>query len=100
MKEIIIRPILTEKTEALRDENKERKVYVFEVAKDANKIMIKKAIEERFGVTVEKVRTAIMPSKPKYRYTRSGVIKGRKRGYKKAYVTLAPGETIELFEEV
>lgn len=100
-KEIIIKPVLTEKAMALADEGKDPKTYVFIVDRNANKIQIRKAIEERFGVNVKSVRTLIMPSKKKYRYTRTGVIEGKRpRAYKKAYVTLHPGETIDLFENV
>ena len=96
-KEIIIEPILTEKTTALSEDDVKEKVYVFKVRKDANKIEIKQAVEERFGVRVKKVNTAIMPRKVKTRYTKRGVIKGAKKGYKKAYVKLYEGETIDLF---
>ncbi len=96
-REIIIAPILTEKTTPLSEEHVKEKVYVFKVRKDANKIEIKKAVEERFGVKVKKVNTAIMPSKRKVRYTKKGVIRGKKPGYKKAYVKLYEGEVIDLF---
>jgi len=100
-KEIILRPVLTEKAMALSEEGKDPKTYVFVVDKKANKIQIREAIEKRFGVTVQSVRTLIMPSKKKYLYTRTGVIVGKRlRAYKKAYVTLKPGETIDLFENV
>lgn len=91
--EIIIKPVLTEKMTALTD--KQRKV-AFIVAKEANKIEIKKAVEEIFGVTVEKVTTANYQGKKK----RTGRYpEGTTPAYKKAVVKLTAGsKTIEFFE--
>ncbi|NPA35106.1 MAG: 50S ribosomal protein L23 [Chlorobi bacterium] len=91
--EIIKRPILTEKSTQLQEKFNR---YVFEVDMRANKLQIKDAIEKLFGVKVVKVNTMIVPGKVRVRYTRRGVIKGKKRPYKKAIVTLAPGESIDL----
>ena len=91
--QIIKRPLITEKGKKLKDSYNQ---YCFEVDKKANKIEIGKAIEELFGVHVVKVRTVTVPSKPK----RLGRFEGRKPGWKKAIVTLAKGETIDLFEGV
>ena len=96
-REILISPILTEKTTPLSEDGVKEKVYVFKVRKDANKIEIKKAVENRFGVRVKKVNTAILPRKIKMRYTKRGTIKGVRPGYKKAYVKLYEGESIDLF---
>ena len=85
---VIIAPVITEKS-AIQTENN---VYTFKVAKDANKIQIKKAIEEAFGVKVEKVNTLNTKSKSK----RVGRYTGKTQTYKKAFVTLKDGDSIEL----
>ena len=89
--DIIRKPIITEQSmEAVDD-----KRYVFEVAPDANKIEIKKAIEQIFGVKVEKVNTIRMDGKAK----RQGVTSGRRANWKKAMVKLTvDSKTIEFFE--
>ena len=89
--DIIIKPVITEQSM----EQTEAKKYVFQVAIDANKSEIKKAIEQIFGVKVEKVNTIRMEGKAK----RQGVTSGRRANWKKAYVTLtADSKTIEFFE--
>ena len=89
--DIIRRPIITERS---MDQTADRK-YTFEVAKGANKIEIKKAVEEVFGVEVEKVTTMNYIGKPK----RQGVFQGKRADWKKAVVKLKEGsKTIELFE--
>jgi len=93
-KQILIKPVITEKATKLADK---RTTYVFVVNKDANKIEIKSAVEKMFSVSVENVNTAVMPGKPKSRSTKTAVVKGTKSSYKKAFVTLTPGETIDLF---
>ena len=88
-REVIIRPVISEHSYDMMENN----VYTFEVAKSANKIEIAKAVEEIFDVKVKKVNTLNVKSKPKrVRYT-----KGRTRTWKKAMVTLAEGDSIELF---
>lgn len=82
--EIIIAPVITEKSQVLASSGK---VYVFKVAKSANKIQIKNAIEELFGVKVKSVNTLITKPKDK----RVGRYTGKTKTYKKAYVTLADG---------
>ncbi len=89
-RKIIIRPILSEKALRLREYNQ----YIFEVAKEANKIDIKRAVEELFKVKVEKVRTLNFRGKPK----RMGIFEGRTSSWKKAIVTLKKGERIEGLE--
>ena len=86
--DIIIAPVITEKAAIQAEAN----IYTFKVAKDANKIEIKKAIEEAFGVKVVKVNTAITKAKDK----RVGKYTGKTQTYKKAYITLADGEKIEI----
>ena len=89
--DIIIKPIITEQSMEATEEKK----YVFQVANDANKIEIKKAVEEIFGVKVEKVNTIRMEGKMK----RQGMTMGRRANWKKAMVTLtADSKTIEFFE--
>jgi large subunit ribosomal protein L23 len=93
-KQILIKPIITEKTTQLADK---RSTYAFVVNKDANKIEIRAAVEKMFNVSVDRVNTAVMPGKPKSRSGKSAVVRGATSSYKKAYVTLTPGETIDLF---
>ncbi|MEE8722462.1 MAG: 50S ribosomal protein L23 [Eggerthellaceae bacterium] len=88
-RDIIIRPIITERSYDMIEMNK----YTFEVAKSANKIEIAKAVEELFDVKVVKVNT--LHVKPKKKRVR--VVQGMTRTWKKAVVTLAEGDTIEVF---
>lgn len=92
MIEIIKRPIITEKAMKLG----EQRQYVFEVDPKANKIQIKKAVEEMFEVKVESVRTLRVKGKVRTRYTRRGIMRGKTPLRKKAYVTLKEGFTIDL----
>lgn len=96
-KQILIKPVITEKADALAEDNSK---YTFVVNKDANKIEIRKAIEDLYNVEVSKINTMIMPSKAKNRNTRSSVIKGRVSGFKKAVISLAEGETINFFGDI
>jgi large subunit ribosomal protein L23 len=91
-KNILIKPIITEKSEKL---STKRKTYCFKVDKKANKIEIK-----MFNVSVESVNTMVVPGKAKSRNTRSGVLRGRKPSYKKAYVKVAEGEEIDFYTEL
>ena len=86
--DIIIAPVITEKAAIQAEAN----VYTFKVASDAHKIEIKKAIEEAFGVKVVKVNTANTKAKDK----RVGRYTGKTQTYKKAFITLADGEKIEI----
>ena len=90
--DIILKPVITEQSMEATEEKK----YVFKVAVDANKSEIKKAVEEIFGVKVEKVNTLRMDGKMK----RQGAAPaGRRASYKKAMVNLtADSKTIEFFE--
>jgi len=74
--------------------------YGFIVARSANKIQIKMAVEELYGVTVESVRTMIYPGKSKSRFTKSGVQTGRTALYKKAIVQVAEGDTIDFYSNI
>ncbi|MGH1433513.1 MAG: 50S ribosomal protein L23 [Lewinella sp.] len=96
-KPILIKPLITEKAETLSEGlNK----YSFVVAKTANKVEIRKAVQDMYGVNVTSVNTAIMPGKAKNRTTKSGVLKGRVSAYKKAVVTLVEGEEIDFFGDI
>jgi len=90
--QVLKRPILTEKTDYQRDENK----YVFEVDRGANKLQIKESVETIFDVQVLSVNTMIM--KPKRRRLGRKLIQ-TKSAWKRAVVTLAPGERIQEFFE-
>ena len=88
--DIIIKPVVTEKSMNLLAENK----YTFVVDKKSNKTEIKNAIEDIFKVKVDKVATLIVKGKPK----RMGKFEGRTSDRKKAIVSLKPGQKIKLFE--
>lgn len=94
---IIIKPIITEKMTALGEKLGR---YGFIVDKRANKLQIKKAVKELYGVEVEDVNTMTYAGKFKSRFTKSGVLSGRTNSYKKAIVTLAQGETIDFYSNI
>ncbi len=94
---IIIKPIVTEKMTELGEKSNR---YGFQVERTANKIQIKKAVEELYNVTVVDVNTLIVAPKLKQRYTKSGVISGKAASYKKAIVTVAEGETIDFYSNI
>ena len=89
--DILLKPIITEKTARL---NADENTYVFHVGDTSNKIQIKSAVEDVFGVRVTNVRTARMPGKPK----RFGRHWGRTAAWKKAFVTLAEGDSLNFYE--
>jgi large subunit ribosomal protein L23 len=93
---ILKRPLVTEKVSALNEKGK----YGFIVDAEANKVEIKKAVEKQYGVNVERVNTMNVMGKLKTRYTKAGVLSGRKPNYKKAIVTLAEGEVIDFYSNV
>jgi large subunit ribosomal protein L23 len=92
--DVLVRPVLTEKVNGQMEKSGR---YTFQVDKNANKLEIKKAVEEFYGVKVADVNTVIVPGKNKTRYTKAGFLKGVKPAYKKATVTLAEGDSIDLF---
>ncbi|MBP6432709.1 MAG: 50S ribosomal protein L23 [Ferruginibacter sp.] len=92
--DVLIKPILSEKANKLAEKTNR---YSFVVDKKANKLEIKKAVEAFYGVQVSEVNTMIMPSKLKAKYTKAGYVVGRKPSKKKAVVTVAEGETIDLY---
>ena len=97
-KSVLIKPyVMSEKADRLSEQLGK---YVFIVSMDANKIEIRNAVEDMYGVTVEKVNTMIMPSKRRSRFTRSGLLAGKTKKRKKAVITLAEGESIDFYENV
>ena len=92
--DVLIKPLLSEKANKLSEKANR---YTFVVDRKANKLEIKKAVEQFYGVQVKDVNTSVMPSKVKSRYTKSGFIVGRKPAKKKAVVTLSEGENIDLY---
>lgn len=94
MSDILIKPVLSEKA---NKQSEKMNRYSFIVDKKANKLEIKKAVESFYGVQVDEVNTIIVPSKAKAKYTKAGFIVGRKPSKKKAIVTVAKGETIDLY---
>ena len=97
LSEVLVKPILTEKANAQQEKLRR---YAFKVARKANKLEIKKAIEQFYGVSVVEVNTLVVPGKNKTRYTKAGFIQGQKPSYKKALVTVAEGETIDLYANI
>jgi large subunit ribosomal protein L23 len=88
--EVLVAPVVSEKSYSLINDRK----YSFRVHKDAHKTQVRQAVEELFGVHVERVNILKVQSKPK----RRGVSKGTRPGWKKAIVQVREGETIEIFE--
>lgn len=94
LSEILVRPVVTEKVNTQIEKNNR---YTFVVDKRSNKLEIKTAVEDFYNVKVVGVNTIIVPAKSKSRFTKAGFVQGRKPSYKKAVVTLAEGESIDLF---
>jgi large subunit ribosomal protein L23 len=95
MKTIIKKPIITEKATATTERQNR---FTFEVDRSANKIEIKKAVEKMYGVSVTEVRTLNYGGgKSAVKYTNKGVVEQPSKQWKKAVVTVAAGETIDLF---
>lgn len=95
--QILIKPIVTEK---LNEQSEKLNCFGFVVNKNANKLQIKKAVEEMYSVTVENVNTINYAGKVKSRYTKSGVQVGKTAAYKKAIVTLVDGEKIDFYSNI
>ena len=92
--DILIKPVLSEKANKQAEKMNR---FTFIVDRKANKLEIKKAIETFYGVQVEEVNTQVVPSKLKAKYTKAGFIVGRKPAKKKAIVTVAEGDTIDIY---
>jgi large subunit ribosomal protein L23 len=95
--DVLIKPVLSEKVNRLSEKFNR---YTFIVNRKANKLEIKKAVEDFYGVSVEEVNTLYMPSKVKQRNTKAGLLVGRKPAKKKAIVTVAEGDSIDLYGNV
>jgi len=95
--EILKKPVLTEKAAILTEKSNR---YAFKVDHKANKIQIKTAVEQMFGVNVESVNTMVVCGKTKSRYTKAGNVTGRAPKYKKAIITLKDGETIDFYSTI
>jgi large subunit ribosomal protein L23 len=97
MKNIIVKPLITEKMTA-EAENNQR--YGFVVDRKANKIQIKEAVEKLYGVSVTKVWTMNYAGKNRSRFTKTGAISGKTSAIKKALVSLSDGETIDFYSNI
>jgi large subunit ribosomal protein L23 len=97
MSQIIIKPIITEKMTAVTEDLNR---FGFIVNYNANKIQIKHAVEKLYGVNVESVWTMRYAGKSKSKFTKAGLISGKTGAYKKAVVSLADGETIDLYSNI
>ena len=95
--ENLIKPNVSEKSNRLSEK---KNTYAFRVGRKANKLEIKQAVESFYNVKVEDVHTMVVPRKAKNRMTKAGYIQGSKPAYKKAYVTVADGETIDFYGTV
>jgi len=96
MRHILKRPLLSEKSASFEPAGK----YVFEVIPSANKIEIRRAVEDRYNVKVVNVHTINVKPKSKDRWTRRGFVSGKTNRFKKAIVTLAQGQTIDLLSNL
>ena len=94
---ILIKPIITEK--ATNDSELFNR-YSFVVDKSANKIEIKKAVETAYGVSISSVKTLNYPVQKNTKFTKKGLVTGKKRAYKKAIIQLAEGESIDFYNNL
>ncbi|MEC7863868.1 MAG: 50S ribosomal protein L23 [Bacteroidota bacterium] len=94
---IIKKPVITEK---MTDQSEKYNRFAFVVDRKANKIEIKKAVEEMYDVVVDSVRTMVCIGKKRVRGTKSGMIVGKTSTYKKAIVTLAEGDSIDFYSNI
>ncbi len=94
---ILLRPIVTEK---MTSQGEDMNRYGFIVDKRANKIQIKNAVEELYDVSVASVNTMSYGGKKKMRYTRTGIVSGKSKSYKKAIITLIEGDTIDFYSNI
>lgn len=92
--DVLVKPVLTEKANAQMESSRR---YSFMVDKRANKLEVKAAVESFYSVKVIDVNTSVVPGKHKARFTKAGLIQGMKPSYKKATVTVAEGDSIDLF---
>ena len=92
---ILLKPLLTEKASAVNDKGK----FTFIVHKKANKVEIKKAVEKTYKVSVKNINTINVLGKLKSRFTKKGIVSGRKSSYKKAIFQLSEGEFIDFYSQ-
>jgi large subunit ribosomal protein L23 len=95
--EISIKPIVTEKATQLTERLNR---YTFRVSPEANKHQIKDLVEKLYGVKVVSVNTQNVRSKNRSRWTKSGLLRGKTAAWKKAYVTVADGQTIDFYSNI
>lgn len=95
--EISIQPIVTEKANKIAEK---LQVYTFRVSPDANKFQIKSLVEQLYGVKVVRVNTAVVRGKNKRRWTKSGLLRGKTNAYKKAFVSVAEGQSIDFYSNI
>lgn len=93
---VLVKPILTEKASSTN----EKGIFVFMVKKNANKIQIRKAVESTYNVKVINVNTMNVLGKSVSKFTKTGIVNGRKSSYKKAIVQLKEGEFIDFYSQV
>jgi large subunit ribosomal protein L23 len=93
---VLVKPILTEKASSAN----EKGIFVFVVDKNANKIQIRKAVESTYNVKVINVNTMNVLGKSVSKFTKTGIVNGRKPSYKKAIVQLKEGEFIDFYSQV
>ena len=94
---ILLKPVITEKATA---ESELKNRFTFLVDTDANKVQIKKAVENTYGVSVDKVRTMRYGAERRIRYTKTGIQRGKSSRIKKAIVQLAEGDTIDFYNKL
>ena len=97
MSNTLIKPLITEEMSL---DTEQINSYGFVVTDGANKIEIKKSVEAQYGVTVTSVRTLRVDGKARQRFTKTGVVRGRTNGYKKAIVSIAEGQTIDFYDNI
>ena len=95
--DIMIKPIVTEKATKLTEQLNR---YTFRVSLNANKYQIKSLVEQLYGVKVVNVNTLVVRGKNKSRWTKSGLLRGKTTAYKKAFITVGEGETIDFYSNI
>ena len=95
--DIMIKPIVTEKATKLTEQLNR---YTFRVSLNANKYQIKSLVEQLYGVKVVNVNTLVVRGKNKSRWTKSGLLRGKTAAWKKAFITVGEGETIDFYSNI
>ncbi|MBR5332832.1 MAG: 50S ribosomal protein L23 [Muribaculaceae bacterium] len=95
--DIMIKPIVTEKATQLTEQLNR---YTFRVSLNANKYQIKSLVEKLYGVKVVNVNTLVVRGKNKSRWTKSGLLRGKTTAWKKAFITVGEGETIDFYSNI